>query len=89
MKQALMAANEYRSYLRNHLEMETVQPRFHAAQSTAPTYRSLIFGTIAVIGLLQVASSVAILLHLTGYLREVRGTIGYNVYKPELLPTMW
>ncbi|XP_063069138.1 tumor necrosis factor ligand superfamily member 11 isoform X2 [Engraulis encrasicolus] len=66
-----MAANEYRSYLRNHLEMETDQPRFHAAQTTAPTYRSLIFGTLAVIGLLQVASSVAILLHLTGYLREV------------------
>ncbi|XP_041940074.1 tumor necrosis factor ligand superfamily member 11 isoform X2 [Alosa pseudoharengus] len=66
-----MAANEYRSYLRNHFEMETGQPRFHAAQSTAPTYRSLIFGTLAVIGLLQVASSVAILLHLTGYLREI------------------
>lgn len=79
-----MAANEYRSYLRNHLEMETDQPRFHAAQTTAPTYRSLIFGTLAVIGLLQVASSVAILLHLTGYLREVRSRISH-VRRPERL----
>uniref|UniRef100_A0A7N9ALB5 TNF superfamily member 11 n=1 Tax=Mastacembelus armatus TaxID=205130 RepID=A0A7N9ALB5_9TELE len=41
------------------------------AQSSEPTYRPLLFGTLAVMGLLQVASSVAILLHLTGYLQEV------------------
>lgn len=39
---------------------------------TQSAHRPLIFGTLAVMGLLQVASSVTILLHLTGYLREVR-----------------
>lgn len=38
---------------------------------TQSAHRPLIFGTLAVMGLLQVASSVTILLHLTGYLREV------------------
>uniref|UniRef100_A0A3P8TYS9 TNF superfamily member 11 n=1 Tax=Amphiprion percula TaxID=161767 RepID=A0A3P8TYS9_AMPPE len=51
--------SEYRGYLRNTVDIE------------APTYRPLLFGTLAVMGLLQVASSVAILLHLTGYLQEV------------------
>ncbi|XP_043105658.1 tumor necrosis factor ligand superfamily member 11 [Puntigrus tetrazona] len=63
-----MAANDYRAYLRNHIDMEEAPGR---AAHTGPTHRALIFGTLAVMGLLQVASSVAILLHLTGYLREV------------------
>lgn len=64
--------NDYRSYLRN-TDLESGQHRFHpaAAQSSDSTYRPLLFGTLAVMGLLQVASSVAILLHLTGYLQEV------------------
>ncbi|KAI2660423.1 Tumor necrosis factor ligand superfamily member 11 [Labeo rohita] len=63
-----MAANDYRAYLRNHIDMEEAPGR---APHTGSTHRALIFGTLAVMGLLQVASSVAILLHLTGYLREV------------------
>lgn len=62
---------EYRSYLRNTVDIEAGQHRFHPVQNSEPTYRPLIFGTLAVMGLLQVASSVAILLHLTGYLQEV------------------
>ncbi|XP_062259277.1 tumor necrosis factor ligand superfamily member 11 isoform X2 [Platichthys flesus] len=62
---------EYRGYLRNTVDMESGQHRFHPGQSSEPTYRPLLFGTLAVMGLLQVASSVAILLHLTGYLQEV------------------
>uniref|UniRef100_A0A8C2IEH8 TNF superfamily member 11 n=1 Tax=Cyprinus carpio TaxID=7962 RepID=A0A8C2IEH8_CYPCA len=63
-----MAANDYRAYLRNHIDMEEAPGR---AAHTGSTHRALIFGTLAVMGLLQVASSVAILLHLTGYLREI------------------
>ncbi|KAM6978656.1 tumor necrosis factor ligand superfamily member 11 isoform 2-T2 [Tautogolabrus adspersus] len=63
--------SEYRGYLRNTVDMEAAQHRFHPVQSSEPTYRPLLFGTLAVMGLLQVASSVAILLHLTGYLQEV------------------
>lgn len=63
--------SEYRGYLRNTVDIEAAQHRFHPAQSSEPTYRPLLFGTLAVMGLLQVASSVAILLHLTGYLQEV------------------
>lgn len=48
--------------------------RFHPVQNSESTYRPLLIGTLAVMGLLQVASSVAILLHLTGYLQEVRST---------------
>lgn len=60
--------SEYRGgYLRS--DMEAGQHRFHPGSE--PTYRPLLFGTLAVMGLLQVASSVAILLHLTGYLQEV------------------
>ncbi len=70
---ALMAANDYRVYLRNHIDMEEAPGR---AAHTGSTHRALIFGTLAVMGLLQVASSVAILLHLTGYLREVRNSQG-------------
>lgn len=62
---------DYRGYLRNTVDMEAGQHRFHPVQSSEPTYRPLLFGTLAVMGLLQVASSVAILLHLTGYLQEV------------------
>lgn len=62
---------EYRGYLRNTVDIEAGQHRFHPVQSSEPTYRPLLFGTLAVMGLLQVASSVAILLHLTGYLQEV------------------
>lgn len=54
--------------------MEAGPHRFHPVQSSEPTYRPLLFGTLAVMGLLQVASSVAILLHLTGYLQEVGST---------------
>ncbi|XP_073329712.1 tumor necrosis factor ligand superfamily member 11 [Pagrus major] len=63
--------SEYRGYLRSTVDMEAGQHRFHPVQSSEPTYRPLLFGTLAVMGLLQVASSVAILLHLTGYLQEV------------------
>ncbi|CAI5669659.1 tumor necrosis factor ligand superfamily member 11 [Oreochromis niloticus] len=64
--------SEYRGYLRNTVDIEVGQQhRFHPVQSSEPTYRPLLFGTLAVMGLLQVASSVAILLHLTGYLQEV------------------
>uniref|UniRef100_A0A8D3CS31 TNF superfamily member 11 n=1 Tax=Scophthalmus maximus TaxID=52904 RepID=A0A8D3CS31_SCOMX len=72
--------SEYRGYLRNTVDIEAghgqqqqqqQQHRFHPVQSSEPTYRPLLFGTLAVMGLLQVASSVAILLHLTGYLQEV------------------
>lgn len=64
-----MAANDYHGYLRNHMDMEHGgESRF---QPTHNAHRPLIFGTLAVIGLLQVASSVTMLLHLTGYLREV------------------
>ncbi|KAJ8256117.1 hypothetical protein COCON_G00199810 [Conger conger] len=66
-----MAANDYRVYLRNPTEMENGQARFHSAPSAEPTCRPLVFGTLVVMGLLQILSSVAILLHLTGYLHEV------------------
>ncbi|KAJ8253372.1 hypothetical protein GJAV_G00212200 [Gymnothorax javanicus] len=66
-----MAANDYRVYLRNSAEMENGQARFHPAHASEPTCRPLIFGTLVVMGLLQILSSVAILLHLTGYLHEV------------------
>ncbi|XP_037345458.1 tumor necrosis factor ligand superfamily member 11 [Pungitius pungitius] len=62
---------EYRGYLRNTVDVEAGEHRFHPVQSSETTYRPLLFGTLAVMGLLQVASSVAILLHLTGYLQEV------------------
>ena len=67
-----MAANDYRVYLRSPTEMENAQARFHSAPSAEPTCRPLVFGTLVVMGLLQILSSVAILLHLTGYLHEVR-----------------
>ncbi|XP_029494032.1 tumor necrosis factor ligand superfamily member 11-like isoform X1 [Oncorhynchus nerka] len=66
-----MAANDYRGYLRNHSDTESAQPRYHSSHGSEPTYRPLIFGTLAIMGFLQIASSVAILLHLTGYLQEV------------------
>ncbi|KAM9344461.1 tumor necrosis factor ligand superfamily member 11 [Pholidichthys leucotaenia] len=59
---------EYRGYLRSSRDVEVVEePRYHPE----PTYRSLLFGILAVMGLLQLASSVAIFLHLTGYLQEI------------------
>lgn len=64
-----MAANDYRGYLRNHMTMENGEARLHAAHGS---HRPLLVGTLAVMGLLQVASSVTILLHLTGYLHEVK-----------------
>uniref|UniRef100_A0A7N8YF55 TNF superfamily member 11 n=1 Tax=Mastacembelus armatus TaxID=205130 RepID=A0A7N8YF55_9TELE len=67
--------SEYRGYLRNSVDIEAGQHRFHPVQSSEPTYRPLLFGTLAVMGLLQVASSVAILLHLTGYLQEVSSPV--------------
>lgn len=63
---------EYRGYLRNTIDMEAGQTRFQSVQTSESTYRSILFGTLVVMGLLQVASSIAILLHLTGYLQEVR-----------------
>ncbi|XP_076841511.1 tumor necrosis factor ligand superfamily member 11 [Brachyhypopomus gauderio] len=63
-----MAANYCRGYLRNHMDMENGQARSHPAQSP---HRTLVFGVLALLALLQVASTVTILLHLTGYLREV------------------
>lgn len=67
-----MAANDYRAYLRNHIDMDEAPVR---VGHTGSTHRALIFVTLAIMGLLQVASSVAILLHLTGYLREVRNKL--------------
>lgn len=63
---------EYRGYLRNTIDMEAGHNRFQSVQTSDSTYRSILFGTLVVMGLLQVASSIAILLHLTGYLQEVR-----------------
>lgn len=63
---------EYRGYLRNTIDMEAGHSRFQPVQTSDSTYRSILFGTLVVMGLLQVASSIAILLHLTGYLQEVR-----------------
>lgn len=69
---SMAASHDYRGYLRNSVDLEAGQHhRFHPAQSSETTYRPLLFGTLAIMGLLQVASSVAILLHLTGYLQEV------------------
>nr|XP_057938177.1 tumor necrosis factor ligand superfamily member 11 [Doryrhamphus excisus]XP_057938178.1 tumor necrosis factor ligand superfamily member 11 [Doryrhamphus excisus]XP_057938180.1 tumor necrosis factor ligand superfamily member 11 [Doryrhamphus excisus]XP_057938181.1 tumor necrosis factor ligand superfamily member 11 [Doryrhamphus excisus]XP_057938182.1 tumor necrosis factor ligand superfamily member 11 [Doryrhamphus excisus] len=62
---------EYRGYLRSTVDVEAGQHRFQPVASSEPSHRPLLFGTLAVMGLLQVASSVAILLHLTGYLQEV------------------
>lgn len=68
----MSATHEYRAYLRNTVDMEAGQHRFNPpAPASEPTYRSLLIGTLAVMGLLQVASSMAIFLHLTGYLQEV------------------
>ncbi|KAG9348989.1 hypothetical protein JZ751_029306 [Albula glossodonta] len=66
-----MAANDNYGYLRNPTEMESSQPRLPSAKNTEPICKPLIFGTLFIMGLLQVASSVAILLHLTGYIHEV------------------
>lgn len=63
---------EYRGYLRNTIDMEAGQNRFQSVPTSESTYRSILFGTLVIMGLLQVASSIAILLHLTGYLQEVR-----------------
>ncbi|CAG02628.1 unnamed protein product [Tetraodon nigroviridis] len=60
---------EYRGYLRNTIDTEAGQSRFQASPES--TYRSILFGTLVIMGLLQVASSIAILLHLTGYLQEI------------------
>lgn len=85
-------SSEYRAYLRNTMDIEAGQQRFPPVPSSEPTYRSLLIGTLAVMGLLQVASSVAILLHLTGYLQEVGAkrhtAIGLwsllpNIYRPK------
>uniref|UniRef100_W5MEZ7 TNF superfamily member 11 n=1 Tax=Lepisosteus oculatus TaxID=7918 RepID=W5MEZ7_LEPOC len=65
-----MAASYYRSYLRSPTGMENSQQRFDSGQNTEPTCRPLIFGTLVVMGLLQIASSVAILLHLTGHIGQ-------------------
>ncbi|TNN03768.1 tumor necrosis factor ligand superfamily member 11 [Takifugu rubripes] len=62
---------EYRGYLRNTIDMEAGHNRFQSVQTSDSTYRSILFGTLVVMGLLQVASSIAILLHLTGYLQEI------------------
>ena len=69
-----MAAN-HNDY-RVGYDVESGQHRF-PVQSSETTYRPILFGTLAVMGLLQVASSVAILLHLTGYLQEV-GSLSFH-----------
>lgn len=66
---------EYRGYLRSTIDMEAGQNRFQSVPTSEFTYRSILFGTLVIMGLLQVASSIAILLHLTGYLQEVRLTL--------------
>ncbi|KAJ8351691.1 hypothetical protein SKAU_G00231670 [Synaphobranchus kaupii] len=66
-----MAANDNYGYLRDPSEMENSRSRLSSAKSTEPSCKPFIFGTLFVMGLLQVASSVAILLHLTGYIHEV------------------
>ncbi|XP_037095622.1 tumor necrosis factor ligand superfamily member 11 [Syngnathus acus] len=65
------AHGEYRGYLRTTVDVEGGHHRLHPAAGSEHSHRSLLFGTLLIMGLLQVASSVAILLHLTGYLQEV------------------
>ncbi|KAK7882318.1 hypothetical protein WMY93_028492 [Mugilogobius chulae] len=68
----MAASHDYRGYLRDSVDLEATQHhRFHSVQSSESPYRPFLIGTLAIMGLLQVASSVAILLHLTGYLQEV------------------
>lgn len=68
----MAASHDYRGYLRDSVDLEaTEHHRFHPVQSSESTFRPFLIGTLAIMGLLQVASSVAILLHLTGYLQEV------------------
>ncbi|XP_048884850.1 tumor necrosis factor ligand superfamily member 10 isoform X1 [Brienomyrus brachyistius] len=74
-----MASNDYRGYSQDPSEMEHGQARLHPIQSTRGTCRPLVLGTLVVMGVLQVASSVAILLHLTGYLHEVDFSSDYSV----------
>ncbi|KAL4635684.1 tumor necrosis factor ligand superfamily member 11-like [Arapaima gigas] len=72
-----MASADYRSYLHEHrADVEGGHARKHAG--TEPTCRSLMLGALAIMGALQVASSVAILLHLTGYLHEVDFSTDYS-----------
>uniref|UniRef100_A0A3B3ZAC6 THD domain-containing protein n=1 Tax=Periophthalmus magnuspinnatus TaxID=409849 RepID=A0A3B3ZAC6_9GOBI len=80
----MAASHEYRGYLRDSVDLEATQHhRFHPVQSSDTTYRPFIIGTLAIMGLLQVASSVAILLHLTGYLQEVGGlTVAFDMPEP-------
>ncbi|MBN3295063.1 TNF11 factor, partial [Amia calva] len=68
-----MAAGDDRGYLRSPVEMDSSQ-RFQ------PTCRPLLYGTLAIMGLLQIASSVAILLHLTGHIDQV--ILGYALKDP-------
>ncbi|CAL9690467.1 unnamed protein product [Knipowitschia caucasica] len=68
----MASSHDYRGYLRDSVDLEATQhDRFHPAQSSENTCRPFLIGTLVIMGLLQVASSVAILLHLTGYLQEV------------------
>nr|XP_023684749.1 tumor necrosis factor ligand superfamily member 10-like [Paramormyrops kingsleyae] len=63
-----MPVNDRRGY---SVEMETGSARFQPVHSTEPACRPIILGTLIVMGLLQVTTSVVVLLHLTGYLNEV------------------
>ncbi|XP_077473405.1 tumor necrosis factor ligand superfamily member 11 [Stigmatopora argus] len=65
------AHGEYRGYLRTTMDVEAGHHRLQPTTGSEHSHRPLLFGTLAIMGLLQVASSVAILLHLTGYLQEV------------------
>uniref|UniRef100_A0A3P8ZLK9 THD domain-containing protein n=1 Tax=Esox lucius TaxID=8010 RepID=A0A3P8ZLK9_ESOLU len=54
--------------------MESSLPRFQQLRRTEPTSNRTLIGTLVVMGILQVASSVAVVLHLTGHLQQLQVT---------------
>ncbi|CAB1327809.1 unnamed protein product [Coregonus sp. 'balchen'] len=51
--------------------MESTLPRFQQLRRTEPTSNRTLIGTVVIMGLLQVVSSVAVVLHMTGHLQQV------------------
>lgn len=51
--------------------MESSLPRFQQLRRTEPISNRTLIGTVVFMGLLQVVSSVAVVLHLTGHLQQV------------------
>ncbi|XP_029596266.1 tumor necrosis factor ligand superfamily member 11 isoform X1 [Salmo trutta] len=54
--------------------MESSLPRFQQLRRTEPISNRTLIGTVVFMGLLQVVSSVAVVLHLTGHLQQVTQT---------------